>query len=61
MLDLLDPTASVKFGPYHLVGLYELVYLPGKLIVLATHDANMVVHGVYFVLHGRVVLVQGLV
>jgi len=41
--------------------MHELVYLSGELIVLARDDVDVVVHGVYFLLHVCIVLMQGLI
>ena len=61
VFDFFNTTATVEFFPDHFISLNELVYLSGKLVILRSDYVDMIVHRVYFILHGRVVLVQSLV
>jgi len=56
MFDFLHSPSSVQLLADHFIRLHELVYLPGKLVILSTDHMDMIVHRIYFILHGRVVL-----
>jgi len=61
VLQFFNSASPVKLLPYNFICMDELVYFSGKFIVLARHNMDVVVHGVYFLLHVGVVLMQGLV
>jgi hypothetical protein len=61
VLQFFNSPSAVKLLSYNFICMYKLVYLSGKFIVLARNNMDVVVHGVYFLLHVGVVLMQGLV
>ena len=61
VFDFLDAPSSIQLLAYCFVGLDELVYLSGKLVILSGYNVDMIVHWVYFVLHGWVVLMECLI
>jgi len=61
VLDFLNATASVQLFANQFIGLYELVYLSGKLVILSADYSDMIIHRVYFILHGSIVIMESLV
>jgi len=61
MFYIFNTSPTIQFLSDKLICLNKLINFISKLIVLSRHNANMVVHRVYFWLHIAVVLMKGLV
>lgn len=52
VFDFFDSTSPVKLFANLFICMDKLVYLSGKLVILSADYVDMIVHRIYFVLHG---------